>query len=108
MLDLRMDTIECGPGWVDIIWEALEKVEQTKSYQELKKEGWKIPIIKEKYGVLEIQTWQASEEIWEIFKEARTKSSTVCEMKGCPSEVRGNGGWLSTICDDCREQMKNN
>ena len=108
LLDLRFDQLECGPGWGDIIWEALEKIEACPTYKDIKEShGFTIPIIKEKFGSLRIQYFGATEEINLIVDQAEQKSEKTCEMCGCESVVRKNRGWYSSICNECADKRGN-
>ena len=106
ILDLRFGEFECGEGWYDLLWETLEKIEKCPTYNDLKnsERGFKIPIIKEKYGSLRIQYWSGTEEIHRIVQEAEEKSERICEQCSGDSTVRMNGGWYSSVCNKCLDR----
>jgi len=98
LLDLRADRLECGDGWIDIIWEALEKIEKC----EKPSPDWKIQIIKEKFGGLRIQSFGFNQETDDIINLAERKSAYVCEVCGSNTGThKKKNGWLKTICDKC-------
>ena len=60
--------------------------------------------IKEKYGVLRIDTVSETTnwtEFTEIEDAAELASSTVCEFCGAPGKLRTERRWMQTLCDRC-------
>ena len=102
ILDLRFGQLECGPGWYDIIWEALEKIEKEAT------EDFKIPIIKEKFGSLRMQFSMGTDRQFEIVDKAERKSVLTCENCGYQSDkdLRTNTGWVRCWCDKCLDDKK--
>jgi hypothetical protein len=102
MLDLRMGQLECGEGWHDLIWASLEKMEK-----HIPEEGWKIPIIKEKFGALNIQFHRGTMELRDISQDAEMLSQTICECCGVPAKTVKRDGWDYTLCNTCLKGDKN-
>jgi hypothetical protein len=97
ILDLRFGSLECGDGWNDIIWDALEQIEKHVEDSD----ECRIPIIKEKFGTLRIQTFMGTKEIWDIIDKVERLSETTCEACGSSEGKMRNNGWLVTRCDKC-------
>lgn len=83
-----------GPGWVPIVFMALEK---------MKAAGWDCELgqVKEKFGGLRIYTdGIQSLEITDIIHEAEAIAAQTCEDCGGPGVLNG-GSWLRTVCAEC-------
>jgi hypothetical protein len=44
--------------------------------------------------------------IYKAIDEAERKSETVCEYCGKDGEVRNNGGWVTTLCNECQTKKE--
>jgi len=97
--NLRMGRFECGEGWYDILDWVGEKVEP------LLEESSTV-IVKEKFGLLEIQGFNFGDEARKYIQEAREKSSEVCENCGNPAERSRVNNWIVTRCPPCKKALE--
>lgn len=112
--------IECGNGWFDILSSLCWMIKQ----HEENKRAWKkylqdneserlnevteyFPIkfdqIKEKFGGLRIYFSGGDEYVEGLIAMAESISYKLCEVcgdRGSPND----GGWISTLCDNCRNK----
>ncbi len=112
--------IECGNGWFDILSSLCWMIKQ----HEENKNGWKkylqdneperlnevteyFPVrfdqIKEKFGGLRIYFSGGDEYVEGLIAMAESISYKLCEVcgdRGSPND----GGWISTLCDNCRNK----
>ena len=58
--------------------------------------------VKEKFGSLRFYMSSATNEMWDLIKEAESKSATICEECGSLGEERDDG-WIRTLCDKCHQ-----
>lgn len=95
---------DCGDGWEPIIREAASKIEPIleghirlgdSSYLDMTSAQ-----VKEKFGGLRWYWTSATDQIYDIVREAESKSFETCEECGKPGQTRP-GGWIQTLCDDC-------
>ena len=68
--------LDVGDGWFDLIYNVCKKIHSLASAE------FRFTQVKEKFGRLEMYTYNASDEITDIIDEAREKSLTVCEECG--------------------------
>ena len=123
-VDMRQNLMcfgcECGDGWYNLIYEALEKIEN------IMPEGYRIRMVqvKEKFGSLQIyfdfemlpltispllseeESKLLHEKIFNIIDETESKSRKICELCGKKCESRDIGGWVYTLCDECLKNRK--
>jgi hypothetical protein len=111
---------ECGNGWYDILsslcWmikQHEDNIKWNREYLEkndperLKEKPEYFPVkfdqIKEKYGGLRVYFSGGDEYIEGLVSMAESFSYQVCEA--CGQKGRPNkGGWISTLCDNCRNK----
>lgn len=114
--------VECNLGWYEIIstvcWmikQHEENKEWTRKYLE-KNDPERLaslpeyfPVkfdqVKEKYGGLRLYFSGGDEYVEGLVSMAEAMSYKICEVcgnKGQPNK----GGWISTLCDDCRNKNK--
>jgi len=120
--------IECGNGWFDIIsplcwmikqhegnirrrqeWKQKQNSEVQKDFN-VSVEGdepeyfpVKFDQVKEKYGGLRVYFTGGDDYVEGLVSMAESFSYKICEVcgdRGSPNE----GGWISTLCDKCRNQ----
>lgn len=91
--------IECGPGWRTIIEQCCEEIGRRQ--QHTGRDDFAFTQIKEKFGSLRLYHYGGDEYIEGVIAMAEAMSSKTCESCGKPGETN-SGGWLSTLCDDCR------
>lgn len=94
-------------GWLGIASEAFEETFNLLSESE--KQHFKITELKEKYGTLRVDTnvyqiadRHVSDKADEIASDAEDRSEETCMSCGKPATTIEHCGWISTICDDCR------
>ena len=89
---------ECRDGWFELIKELSEKLEP---------HGIVATQVKEKYGGLRFYVGgiptDVADEMYDYIDEAEDKSYEICEQCGQPGNCN-EGGWLTTLCDECREK----
>ena len=91
-----------GDGWYSIIEEMCEGLKKYKVY---------FNQIKEKFGTLRVyytceEGEKGSQRVKDIINRAEARSAETCEECGAPGKTKG-GGWISTLCDNCRDSRKN-
>lgn len=85
--------LTCGKGWFLLLDELCSKI---KDIHVTAKQ------VKEKFGTLRFYI-EGTEKAHNIVSDYEDKSGTVCEDCGGPGETENKGGWLKTICPDCRK-----
>jgi len=60
--------------------------------------------VKEKFGGLRFYVGGASDEVYALIDKAEEESFKICELCGTKDNVSTKCGWLSTLCDKCREK----
>lgn len=108
---------DCGDGWFDILstlcWMIKQQEDNIRSQTEYKQKQdpdyisdyypVKFDQIKEKYGGLRVYFTGGDEYIEGLVSMAESFSYKICEVcgeRGKPNE----GGWISTLCDKCRNK----
>jgi hypothetical protein len=89
---LYLCSFGCGEGWYLLIREICEALNKSNGY---------ILQVKEKFGGLRIYA-ECNEEIQEMIDKAEEKSYKICEECGTEENVTSEGGWIKTLCSDCR------
>lgn len=94
---------ECGPGWNDIIQNAVKLIDGhvSKVVGEDPENGFKhfqYQQIKEKYGGLRMYVSLEDDYIRGIIDMAESMSYSVCEHTGKPGTICIKGSWLKTLC----------
>ena len=90
--------IECGPGWyhlIDELCDQLQHMTDNRDHPQVE-----FIQVKEKFGTLRVYTSGESDLQFEIIRIFEDLSGRTCESCGKPGELR-NGGWMTTLCDDC-------
>jgi hypothetical protein len=107
---------ECGIGWYDILSSLCWKIKQyednivwqtqwnQKTNPEYKSDYFPVKFdqIKEKYGGLRVYFSGGDQYVEGLVSMAESFSYQVCEVcgnKGQPNK----GGWITTLCDECRK-----
>lgn len=94
--------ISCGDGWFDLVYELCTKLKETVY------DDFFVSQVKEKLGGLRFYVHGAKDEEWDLISEYEEKSYTICEGCGKPGEIKKIGGWFSTACDSCNENILKN
>lgn len=95
-----MNDYPVGEGWHDLIDPIAEKA---------KGEGVEVFGVKERFGSLRVvlKTWnEASDELKQMIAEAEAESRKTCEECGNLGGRVDVGGWIKTLCDDCRTKLE--
>jgi len=95
---------EHGSGWYNILDNLFQKI------TDLLVEPNKIKMIqvKEKFGLLRVYFDQINcsediyNKIYDLINEAEEQSGKTCEVCGKEAKCTSNGGWVSTVCDECK------
>lgn len=99
---------ECGDGWLPLIKEAENIVEQyNKKHKNT--EPLEFLQIKEKWGGLRMYLNYYVPEIADQIHELEGKSFNICEHCGTNKNVKRDWthGWIMTLCDKCRKVNEN-
>lgn len=92
-------TLECGPGWTDLLDATFDWLEEIASDRE-----WAPSQIKEKFGTLSLYWFGDLPDLGgEIIEAAEHLSGHLCEHCGTPGQIGQCHGWWSTRCRDHRE-----
>lgn len=109
--------IECGDGWYDILsslcWKIKQQEDNIRSQTEYKQQKdatytsdyypVKFDQIKEKFGGLRVYFTGGDSYIEGLVSMAESFSYKICEV--CGERGKPNkGGWISTLCDKCRNK----
>jgi hypothetical protein len=78
-----------GPGWAKIL-DKLYDIKPRSVY---------VMQVKEKYGGLRFYIGSASQEFFDAIDAAEHESYLTCEQCGEPGELRGDLGWVLTLCN---------
>lgn len=92
---------DCGNGWAKLIWDTCEEIEQYLKTHELGY-NFKFEQIKQKFGGLRIYS-NGDQTICDILDRAEDKSFHICEDCGKPGKPNTDG-WITTLCDECRDE----
>lgn len=90
------------PGWENLIKELDSKLSELDP-------NYTIDQIKEKFGGLRYYISTDSKNADKMFQleiEYERKSFTICEYCGSEEDVTTEGGWLKTLCKNCRLDFK--
>lgn len=87
--------IECRDGWAAIVDEVLGEMEGTDTI---------LKQIKQKFGGLRIYYEQGTPAVDEAVLRAERKAATTCEYCGEQAKREAICGWLTTICQPCRDR----
>ena len=60
--------------------------------------------IKEKYGTLRFYIYGGNDKIYDLIEKAEQESGKICEECGTKENVTTEGGWLITLCENCRRK----
>jgi len=94
---------DCEDGWFKIIWDLSEKINEHLKKLPEQKYPFEVVQVKEKFASLRYYTNWDTDEISDMIREAEILSQKTCEICGKIGEVRDNGGWLRTLCNDCNK-----
>lgn len=88
-----------GSGWGGIIDALVPKLFAA---------GWDGGLlqVKEKFGGLRFYVASGNDEIFDAIKEAEGKSIVTCEITGKPGKLRTDLGWVTTLCDEEYNKVK--
>ena len=88
-------------GWKDIIITLCDKIITIDDNVEVIQ-------VKEKFGGLRFYIGAVEsdrfDEIYDLVHEAEKESFNVCENCGSRKDVETKGGWLKTLCAECRKK----
>jgi len=87
---------ECGDGWLDLIWDLCERIEDLDTDADMT-----VAQVKEKFGGLRFYVLSATQEAFDLIDDAEDESYLVCESCGSRDEVETSGSWLRTLCKKC-------
>lgn len=97
--------VYCGfdslPGWYPLIDFMCQGIVRANT------EGKPLPTVaqvKEKFGGLRFYLDGANEEQYSIAMQGEHFSYMICESCGTTQNVSTEGGWLKTLCSNCREK----
>jgi NMD protein affecting ribosome stability and mRNA decay len=91
------DYFPVGEGWRPLVEKLVDDITAIDPTIEISQ-------IKEKFGGLRFYVWGATEEIFDLIEKAEEESYKICENCGTRENVTTKGGWILTLCDECREK----
>jgi len=102
------DVISCHDGWFNILFEALEDMEEAARLslhmsprrRAVIQDDCRVVQIKEKFGTLRIYTSGVMDVFTPIIERAEERSSQECEFCGAVGKLR-DGPWTKCRCDAC-------
>lgn len=97
--------ISCGDGWYNIINTLCGQIQNHLEHNMKDNDGTitvEATQVKEKYGSLRFYYTGGDEFIRGVCWMAEGLSECTCEECGSPG-TQNSVGWISTLCDDCRE-----
>lgn len=81
-----------GPGWADLVRDAIAYVRRA---------GGHVVEVKEKWGELTIYTDNTeTEPVYDYLDELARRSRRICETCGAEARQRSYGGWIVTACSE--------
>ena len=105
---ISCENIYCGisvpPGWRDIVWDAIQKIEDIALRDDIKP---RVAQIKEKFGGLRLYVDNTNKEIEDLIDAVESKSYYVCEKCNEAGLVRRDLGWHQTLCETHYQNKKN-
>ena len=99
---------ECGPGWLSMINELCEKLDNLISEKHLDlKNDFRVLQVKEKYAGLKFYVSSAYDDIFDLIDEYEDMSYNICEECGkSPAHQVEKHGWIMTRCDECAKILE--
>lgn len=99
---------ECGDGWFDLIWNLCQDIELLLALHNPNSDDeayypFEVIQVKEKFGQLRFYTNWLTDGIDDRISKAEVESSRTCELCGDPGSLVNKGGWLSTVCENCKK-----
>lgn len=99
-----------GDGWEPVVRRLLKSLEDGRQrllesgHESNRKvaEGLVLAQVKEKFGLLRVYvdvTWNTA---WDLCEHAEWASGLICEECGTTKNVETKGGWIKTLCHECR------
>lgn len=89
---------QCNSGWRDLLWRLCEDIEKLGPGR-----NFHVLQVKEKFGGLRFYTSGTTEEVLHRIHLAEQESYQTCEDCGTKENVSTSGGWLLTLCEECRK-----
>lgn len=105
----KLSYFECEEGWIGLIDELSKKLEEINNkYTDFEDRIYAVQV-KQKFGGLRFYCWSTEnirKEDYELkdklIEQAESASYTVCEMCSSPATKTTRGGWIMTLCEECR------
>ena len=105
----KLSYFECESGWINLIDELSGKLEEINNkYTNFEDRIYAVQV-KQKFGGLRFycySTENIAKEDYELkdklIEEAEKASYTICEVCSKPATQTKSGGWISTLCEECR------
>jgi len=93
-----------GDGWEPLIRKTAEKIEAILvAMPENEREHSTSSQVKEKFGTLRWYFGGETDEIDKLISAAEDESCKTCEECGTTENVTTKGGWVTTLCNGCRD-----
>jgi hypothetical protein len=93
---------ECGDGWFTLLDELCTTVDRILADNDELAKEFIVVQVKEKFGTLRFYTSPTPDAIHWVIDFAEGMSSKICERCGNPGKT-GDRGWLTTLCESCKE-----
>lgn len=100
-------SIGVGPGWYELVDNFCKELKVLD-------EDCCVTCIKEKFGLLRIYTsfkekkvdQSVFDKVMDLEVSIENDSKNVCENCGSKNDVTTQGGWLKTLCKNCRNDQR--
>jgi hypothetical protein len=94
------------PGWMKLIKDMLEEIQQEVGSDMAADEQPVFTTIKEKFGTLRVYGYNISDTEQAILDKYAALSSETCMTCGAFGQMREKGGWLYVACDEHEQVMR--
>ena len=88
-------------GWVPIVRELCERIEETGGDLRVKQIKEKFSRLRFYYSVKAGDENTSREDIGELVKTARSQAKETCQRCGEPGEEYAVNHWITVLCDNC-------
>ena len=88
-------------GWAGLLLPLYEEVEKWNKDKTEDEHKFIFSQIKEKFGMLCLYNFGATEEQWKRINMCEKASNRICMICGSPFKVGKTQGWITAMCEEC-------